>query len=59
MEVDEDFDTVTVKRVVSAIAGGRVINLKAARNQIVGGIVWGIGMALQEHSVMDRQLGES
>ena len=57
VEVDEDFGTVSVCRIVSAIAGGRIINREAARNQIIGGIVWGIGMALQEEAVTDHQLG--
>ena len=57
VEVDEDFGTVSVCRVVSAIAGGRIINHEAARNQIIGGIVWGIGMALQEQADTDHQLG--
>ncbi|PSR52682.1 aldehyde oxidase [Adhaeribacter arboris] len=57
VRVDEDFGTVQVSRVVSAIAGGRVINPKTARNQILGGIVWGIGMALEEESVMDSNYG--
>ena len=57
VEVDEDFGTVSVCRVVSAIAGGRIINHEAARSQIMGGIVWGIGMALQEQAVTDHQLG--
>jgi len=57
VRVDEDLGTVEVSRVVSAVAGGRVLNPKTARNQIVGSIVWGIGMALQEHSVIDQQFG--
>lgn len=57
VRVDEDFGTVQVSRVVSAIAGGRVINPKTARSQIIGGIVWGIGMALEEESVMDPNYG--
>ncbi len=57
VEVDEDFGTVSVCRVVSAIAGGRIINHEAARSQIIGGIVWGIGMALQEQAATDHQLG--
>ena len=57
VDVDEDFGTVSVCRIVSAIAGGRIINREAARNQIIGGIVWGIGMALQEETVTDHQLG--
>jgi xanthine dehydrogenase YagR molybdenum-binding subunit len=57
VEVDEDFGTVAVTRVVSAIAGGRIINPKAARSQIVGGVVWGIGMALHEETLTDHALG--
>jgi xanthine dehydrogenase YagR molybdenum-binding subunit len=57
VEVDEDFGTVSVCRIVSAIAGGRIINHEAARSQIIGGIVWGIGMALQERAETDHQFG--
>ena len=57
VEVDEDFGTVSVRRIVSAIAGGRIINHEAARNQIMGGMVWGIGMALQEQAEVDHQFG--
>jgi xanthine dehydrogenase YagR molybdenum-binding subunit len=57
VEVDEDLGTVKVTRVVSAIAGGRILNPKTARNQIVGSVVWGIGMALEEESVLDHAIG--
>ena len=57
VQVDEDFGTVLVTRVVSAIAGGRILNPKTARSQILGGVVWGIGMALHEESVIDHTLG--
>jgi xanthine dehydrogenase YagR molybdenum-binding subunit len=57
VKVDEELGTVKVTRVVSAIAGGRILNPKTARSQIVGSVVWGIGMALQEESVMDHALG--
>jgi xanthine dehydrogenase YagR molybdenum-binding subunit len=57
VRVDEELGSVTVPRVVSAIAGGRILNPKTARSQIVGSIVWGIGMALQEESVLDHAVG--
>jgi xanthine dehydrogenase YagR molybdenum-binding subunit len=57
VKVDEDLGTVKVTRVVSAIAGGRVLNPKTARSQILGAVVWGMGMALEEESVMDQKLG--
>jgi xanthine dehydrogenase YagR molybdenum-binding subunit len=57
VRVDEDFGTILVTRVVSAIAGGRILNPKTARSQILGAVVWGIGMALHEESVMDHTFG--
>jgi xanthine dehydrogenase YagR molybdenum-binding subunit len=57
VKVDEDLGTITVSRIVSAIAGGRILNPKTARSQIMGGIVWGIGMALEEESVVDQKFG--
>lgn len=57
VKVDEDLGTIKVTRVVSAIGGGRIINPKTARSQILGGVVWGIGAAMQEHTVMDNNLG--
>jgi xanthine dehydrogenase YagR molybdenum-binding subunit len=57
VEVDEDLGQICVRRVVSAIAGGRVISLKTATSQISGAIVWGISMALEEESVLDHNLG--
>ncbi|WP_434562206.1 xanthine dehydrogenase family protein molybdopterin-binding subunit [Pseudomonas sp. R1-6] len=55
--VDEDLGTVKVNRVVSAIAAGRVVNPKTARSQILGGVVWGVGMALHEETLTDHALG--
>jgi xanthine dehydrogenase YagR molybdenum-binding subunit len=57
VRVDEDLGSVTVTRVVSAVAGGRILNPKTARSQILGSIVGGIGMALQEESVLDHTVG--
>ncbi|QMW05717.1 xanthine dehydrogenase family protein molybdopterin-binding subunit [Spirosoma foliorum] len=57
VEVDEDFGTVRVTRIVSAIAGGRILNPKTARSQILGGMVWGISKALEEETMMDHNLG--
>ncbi|WP_345953685.1 xanthine dehydrogenase family protein molybdopterin-binding subunit [Mucilaginibacter sp. PAMB04168] len=54
--VDEDLGTVHVNRVVTAVAAGRIINTKMARSQVLGGVVWGISMALHEDSVMDNNI---
>jgi len=57
VKVDEDFGSIEVSRVVTAVAAGRILNPKTARSQIMGGIVWGIGMALEEASLMDQRFG--
>jgi xanthine dehydrogenase YagR molybdenum-binding subunit len=57
VRVDPDLGTIQVSRVVSAVAGGRVLNPKTARSQVMGGVVWGIGMALEEESVIDQTFG--
>jgi hypothetical protein len=46
--------TIRVARVVSAVDGGRILNSKTARRQIIGGIAMGISMALLEQTVSDR-----
>jgi xanthine dehydrogenase YagR molybdenum-binding subunit len=57
VKVDQDLGVIRVTRVVSAVAGGRILNPKTARSQVMGGIVWGIGVALEEESVMDQNFG--
>lgn len=57
VRVDEELGTVRVMRVVSAVAAGRIINPTTARSQIVGGVVWGIGAALHEHTETDHRFG--
>ena len=57
VEVDTDFGTIRVPRVVMAVAGGAILNPKTARSQILGGIVWGIGMALEEEAFFDHRFG--
>jgi xanthine dehydrogenase YagR molybdenum-binding subunit len=46
-----------VARVVSAFDVGRVLNPRAARNQIEGAIVMGLGMALHEEVIRDPEHG--
>jgi xanthine dehydrogenase YagR molybdenum-binding subunit len=57
VKIDQDLGIIRVTRVVSAVAGGRILNPKTARSQVMGGIVWGIGVALEEESVMDQNFG--
>lgn len=57
VNVDPELLTVRVNRFVSVVDCGRVINPKTGGSQIIGGVVMGIGMALEEHTVYDRQTG--
>jgi xanthine dehydrogenase YagR molybdenum-binding subunit len=57
VKVDEQLGIIRVTRVVSAIAAGHILNTKTARSQIMGGVVWGIGMALQEETLVDHNFG--
>lgn len=42
-----------VPRMVGVFAAGRIVNLKAALSQVVGGMVWGLSSALHEETVID------
>jgi xanthine dehydrogenase YagR molybdenum-binding subunit len=57
VKVDEQLGVIRVTRVVSAVAAGRILNRKTASSQILGGVVWGIGMALHEQTLIDHTLG--
>ena len=57
VKVDEDLGLIRVARVVAAYAGGQILNAKTARSQLLGGIVWSIGMALEEETVRDPKTG--
>ena len=53
VHVDRDLGIVRVPRIVARFGAGRIINAKTAHSQLLGGIVWGLGMALTEESVLD------
>jgi len=57
VRVDQQLGVIRVTRIVSAVAAGRILNTKTARSQILGGVVWGIGMALHEETLVDHKLG--
>jgi len=48
---------IRVTRVVDAVAAGRILNPKTASSQIMGSVVWGIGMALHEETLVDHNFG--
>jgi len=57
VKVDEELGVIRVTRVVNAVAAGRILNTKTARSQIMGAVVWGIGMALHEETLFDHEFG--
>jgi xanthine dehydrogenase YagR molybdenum-binding subunit len=57
VKVDEQLGVIRVTRVVSAVAAGRILNTKTAHSQIMGSVVWGIGMALHEETLIDHNFG--
>jgi xanthine dehydrogenase YagR molybdenum-binding subunit len=57
VKIDEQLGVIRVTRLVSAIAAGRILNTKTAHNQIMGGMIWGIGMALHEETLFDHHFG--
>ena len=57
VRVDEQLGVVRVVRLVDAVAAGKIVNPKTARSQIIGGAVFGIGMALHEEALTDHALG--
>lgn len=48
---------VQIPRFVAATGAGRILNPKTSRSQIIGGVIWGIGMALTEESLLDARWG--
>ncbi len=54
---DPEIVRLRVTRWVSVIDGGRMINQKTARNQILGSVAMGIGMGMLEEAVYDRRTG--
>ena len=53
--VDEELGTIRVKRFVSVIDAGTILNEKTARSQIIGGIIYGFGSALMEETAYDKR----
>jgi xanthine dehydrogenase YagR molybdenum-binding subunit len=58
VEVDEDIGRVTVTRWVAVFDCGRVLNPKLARSQVMGGIMFGLGMALLEQVPYDAHTAQ-
>ena len=57
VHVDADLGTIRIPRIVTSHGVGRVLNPKTARSQMIGGVVWGVGMALLEATEIDPHSG--
>ncbi|MGW0333428.1 xanthine dehydrogenase family protein molybdopterin-binding subunit [Streptomyces sp. NPDC003011] len=55
--VDPATGEVRVRRMLGIFAAGRIVNPLTARGQFVGGMTWGISMALHEEAVRDHAFG--
>jgi len=57
VRVDADLGQIRVSRMVGCFGAGKILNAKTARSQFIGGMVWGISMALYEEAATDKRLG--
>jgi xanthine dehydrogenase YagR molybdenum-binding subunit len=53
VHVDEDLGQIRVPRIVAAYGAGKILNAKTGRSQFLGGIVWALGMTLEEETLRD------
>ncbi len=57
VRVDADTGEIRVPRMLGMFSVGRVINPRTARSQFIGGMCFGISMALFEESIRDERFG--
>jgi xanthine dehydrogenase YagR molybdenum-binding subunit len=57
VRVDADTGEIRVSRWLGVFDVGTVINARTAESQLRGGIIWGIGMALSEQTLIDPRSG--
>jgi xanthine dehydrogenase YagR molybdenum-binding subunit len=58
-EVGVDVDTaeIRLRRMLGVFAAGRIFNPKTARSQLIGGMTFGVSMALHEEGIIDPRTG--
>ncbi|MGI5146319.1 xanthine dehydrogenase family protein molybdopterin-binding subunit [Plantactinospora sp. CA-294935] len=57
VRVHERTGEIRVPRQLGVFACGRIVNPKTARSQLLGGMTWGLSMALHEQTVLDLRFG--
>lgn len=55
--VDEELGLIRLRRILGQYACGTLLNANTARSQFIGGIIMGVGHALQEETRWDHRLG--
>jgi xanthine dehydrogenase YagR molybdenum-binding subunit len=55
VKIDRLTGEIRVPRMVGVFAGGRIINERTARSQLLGGMIWGVGSALHEATDIDHR----
>lgn len=55
--VEQTTGEVRLRRMLGVFAAGRILNAKTARSQLIGGLIWGFGAALEEEAVLDPRFG--
>ena len=55
--VDPELGLLRLRRAVGSYSAGRIVNPRTAHAQLLGGIVWGWGMAAMEQSAFEPKLG--
>jgi len=57
VRIDADLGLLRLARIVTVVDGGRILNEKLARSQIIGGTIGGIGQAIFEDVTTDAETG--
>ena len=57
VHVDAELGELRVPRITAAYGVGQLLNEKTGHSQLMGGIVWGVGMALMEQTEYDLRYG--
>jgi xanthine dehydrogenase YagR molybdenum-binding subunit len=57
VRVDPELGVLRIARIVSVTDGGRIVNEKLARSQLIGGTLGGMGMAMFEETATDPGSG--
>jgi xanthine dehydrogenase YagR molybdenum-binding subunit len=55
--VDADTGEVRLRRMLGVFTAGRILNEKTARSQAIGGMIFGVGAALEEAMILDPRFG--